>query len=213
MSFNIFKIFAHKIERRIDSLVSTKDKIEEIRHQYDNNANEYVKKAENLLVTAKQLKCKFTELDEKTNTAKQQYEALIKNNMINEAKAKYIIYKGVKSARDNVENAWNATEKRCIQARDTLKNIDVNKALIDARLASLDTQIDAMNICDQSNVGDFGIDCNAMIAEVEKEVLNTQFHIEAKEEIAGIINPSSKTEDFSTSVDAEFDEIVKSLQE
>lgn len=171
----------------------------------------YVKKAENLLVTAKQLKGKFKELDEKTEHSKQMYETLIKNNNLEEAKVKYIIYKGVKTARDSVETVWKNTENRCKQVRDTLKNIDVNKALIDARLAALDMQIDAMNICDQSDIGDFGVDCNAMIAEVEKEVMNTQFHIEAKDEIAGIMG-NKKTTDTTSSVDTEFEEVVKSLQ-
>lgn len=45
MNFNIFKIFAHKIERRVDSLVSTKDKIEEIRYNYDNNAKKICQKS------------------------------------------------------------------------------------------------------------------------------------------------------------------------
>ena len=211
MLFNIFKIFAHKIERRVDSLVSTKDKIEEIRYNYDNNAKEYVKKAENLLVTAKQLKNKFKELDDKTKQSKQTYETLIKNNNLEEAKVKYIIYKGVKTARDNVETVWKNTENRCRQVRNTLKNIDVNKALIDARLVALDMQIDAMNICDQSDIGDFGVDCNAMIAEVEKEVMNTQFHIEAKGEIDEIMG-NKKVDENSLSVDTEFEEIVKSLQ-
>jgi len=211
MSFNIFKIFAHKIERRVDSLVSTKDKIEEIRYNYDNNAKEYVKKAENLLLAAKQLKSKLKELDEKTEHSKQMYETLIKNNNLEEAKVKYIIYKGVKSARDNVETVWKNTENRCKQVRDTLKNIDVNKALIDARLTALDMQIDAMKICDQSDIGDFGVDCNAMIAEVEKEVMNTQFEIEAKDEIASIMG-NKKTNENSSAVDAEFEEVVKSFQ-
>lgn len=211
MLFNIFKIFAHKIERRVDSLVSTKDKIEEIRYNYDNNAKEYIKKAENLLVTAKQLKNKFKELDDKTKQSKQTYETLIKNNNLEEAKVKYIIYKGVKTARDNVETVWKNTENRCRQVRNTLKNIDVNKALIDARLVALDMQIDAMNICDQSDIGDFGVDCNAMIAEVEKEVMNTQFHIEAKGEIDEIMG-NKKVDENSLSVDTEFEEIVKSLQ-
>lgn len=139
------------------------------------------------------------------------YEALIKNNQLEEAKVKYIIYKGVKTARDNVETVWKNTENRCKQVRETLKTIDVNEALIDARLVALDMQIDAMNICDQSDIGDFGVDCNAMIAEIEKEVMNTQFHIEAKGEIAEIMG-NKKPTDNSSSVDAEFEELVKSLQ-
>ena len=66
MSFNIFKIFAHKAQRGLEGLISTKDKIEEIRYQYNKNAAQYIKSAEDMLVNAKELKAKFEELDEKT---------------------------------------------------------------------------------------------------------------------------------------------------
>ena len=46
MSFNIFKIFAHKAQRGLEGLISTKDKIEEIRYQYNKNAAQYIKSAE-----------------------------------------------------------------------------------------------------------------------------------------------------------------------
>ena len=183
MSFNIFKIFAHKAQRGLEGLISTKDKIEEIRYQYNKNAAQYIKSAEDMLVNAKELKAKFEELDEKTVASKRAYESLIAADKLDEAKIKYIVYKGIKTARDTIETAWQNTEKKCVQVRDTLKNIDTNKALIEAKLTALQVQIDTLKMCDRNKIGDFGIDCNAMIAEIESEVKTTRFHIEAKPEI------------------------------
>ena len=166
MSFNIFKIFAHKAQRGLEGLISTKDKIEEIRYQYNKNAAQYIKSAEDMLVNAKELKAKFEELDEKTATSKRVYESLIAADKLDEAKIKYIVYKGMKTARDTIETAWQNTEKQCVQVRDTLKNIDTNKALIEAKLTALQVQIDTLKMCDRNKIGDFGIDCNAMIAEI-----------------------------------------------
>lgn len=213
MKFNIFKIFAHKAQRGLESLISTKDKIEEIRYQYNKNAANYIKSAEDMLVNARELKAKFTELDEKTVASKKVYEDLIASDRIDEAKVKYILYKGMKTARDAIENAWQNTEKQCVQVRDTLKNIDTNKALIEAKLTALTVQIDALKMCDRNKIGDFGVDCNEMIAEIEKEVNNTQFHIEAKQEIAELTGKSKKSDVATVALDTEFDEVVKAFKE
>ena len=213
MSFNIFKIFAHKAQRGLEGLISTKDKIEEIRYQYNKNAAQYIKSAEDMLVNAKELKAKFEELDEKTNSSKKIYESLIAADKLDEAKIKYIIYKGMKTARDTIETAWQNTEKQCVQVRDTLKNIDTNKALIEAKLTALKVQIDTLKMCDRNKIGDFGIDCNAMIAEIENEVKTTQFHIEAKQEIADITGKGKNTATVeSVALDTEFDEVVKAYK-
>ena len=213
MKFNIFKIFAHKAQRGLEGLISTKDKIEEIRYQYNKNAANYIKSAEDMLVNAKELKAKFEELDEKTNACKKVYETLIGQDRIDEAKVKYIVFKGMKTARDTIETAWQNTEKQCVQVRDTLKNIDTNKALIEAKLTALQVQIDTLKMCDRNKIGDFGIDCNEMIAEIENEVKNTQFHIEAKQEIAEITGKSKKTDTVTVALDSEFDEVVKAFKE
>lgn len=213
MKFNIFKIFAHKAQRGIEGLISTKDKIEEIRYQYNKNAAQYIKSAEDMLVNAKELKAKFQELDEKADACKRVYEALISQDKLDDAKIKYIVYKGMKDARDTIENAWKNTEKQCVQVRDTLKNIDTNKALIEAKLTALNVQIDALKMCDSNKLGDFGIDCNEMIAEIEKEVQNTQFHIEAKQEIADITGKTKKENTAVVAIDSEFDEVVKAFKE
>lgn len=213
MSFNIFKIFAHKAQRGLEGLISTKDKIEEIRYQYNKNAAQYIKSAEDMLVNAKELKAKFEELDEKTATSKRVYESLIAADKLDEAKIKYIVYKGMKTARDTIETAWQNTEKQCVQVRDTLKNIDTNKALIEAKLTALQVQIDTLKMCDRNKIGDFGIDCNAMIAEIESEVKTTQFHIEAKQEIAEITGKGKGTQTIETvALDTEFDEVVKAYK-
>lgn len=214
MSFNIFKIFAHKAQRGLAGLISAKDKIEEIRYQYNKNAAQYIKSAEDMLVNAKELKAKFEELDEKTAASKRAYESLIAADKLDEAKIKYIVYKGIKTARDTIETAWQNTEKRCVQVRDTLKNIDTNKALIEAKLTALQVQIDTLKMCDRNKIGDFGIDCNAMIAEIESEVKTTRFHIEAKEEIAEITGKSGKGAQSveNVAIDTEFEEVVKAYK-
>lgn len=214
MSFNIFKIFAHKAQRGLAGLISAKDKIEEIRYQYNKNAAQYIKSAEDMLVNAKELKAKFEELDEKTAASKRAYESLIAADKLDEAKIKYIVYKGIKTARDTIETAWQNTEKRCVQVRDTLKNIDTNKALIEAKLTALQVQIDTLKMCDRNKIGDFGIDCNAMIAEIESEVKTTRFHIEAKEEIAEITGKNGKGAQSVETVasDTEFEEVVKAYK-
>ena len=214
MSFNIFKIFAHKAQRGLEGLISTKDKIEEIRYQYNKNAAQYIKSAEDMLVNAKELKAKFEELDEKTANSKRAYECLIAVDKLDEAKIKYIVYKGIKTARDTIETAWQNTEKKCVQVRDTLKNIDTNKALIEAKLTALQVQIDTLKMCDRNKIGDFGIDCNAMIAEIESEVKTTRFHIEAKEEIAEITGKSGKGAQSveNVAIDTEFEEVVKAYK-
>ena len=214
MSFNIFKIFAHKAQRGLAGLISTKDKIEEIRYQYNKNAAQYIKSAEDMLVNAKELKAKFEELDEKTAASKRAYESLIAADKLDEAKIKYIVYKGIKTARDTIETAWQNTEKKCVQVRDTLKNIDTNKALIEAKLTALQVQIDTLKMCDRNKIGDFGIDCNAMIAEIESEVKTTRFHIEAKEEIAEITGKSGKGAQSveNVAIDTEFEEVVKAYK-
>ena len=214
MSFNIFKIFAHKAQRGLAGLISAKDKIEEIRYQYNKNAAQYIKSAEDMLVNAKELKAKFEELDEKTATSKRAYESLITADKLDEAKIKYIVYKGIKTARDTIETAWQNTEKKCVQVRDTLKNIDTNKALIEAKLTALQVQIDTLKMCDRNKIGDFGIDCNAMIAEIESEVKTTRFHIEAKEEIAEITGKNGKGAQSveNVAIDTEFEEVVKAYK-
>ena len=214
MSFNIFKIFAHKAQRGLAGLISTKDKIEEIRYQYNKNAAQYIKSAEDMLGYAKSLKAKFEELDENTAASKRAYESLIAADKLDEAKIKYIVYKGVKTARDTIETAWQNTEKKCIQVRDTLKNIDTNKVLIEAKLTALQVQIDTLKMCDRNKIGDFGIDCNAMIAEIESEVKTTRFHIEAKEEIAEITGKSGKGAQSveNVAIDTEFEEVVKAYK-
>lgn len=214
MSFNIFKIFAHKAQRGLAGLISAKDKIEEIRYQYNKNAAQYIKSAEDMLVNAKELKAKFEELDEKTATSKRAYESLIAADKLDEAKIKYIVYKGIKTARDTIETAWQNTEKKCVQVRDTLKNIDTNKALIEAKLSALQVQIDTLKMCDRNKIGDFGIDCNAMIAEIESEVKTTRFHIEAKEEIAEITGKNGKGAQSveTVAIDTEFEEVVKAYK-
>lgn len=221
MKFNFFSVLFHKGQRGLESLISTKDKIEEIRYKYNKDAASYIKSAESMLVNAKELKAKFEELDAKTDGFKKTYEKLIAESKkpgcehpdekLAEAKIKYITYKGMKNARDTVEAAWQNTEKQCVKVRDTLKNIDTNKALIDAKLMGLEVQIDSLKMCDRNEIGDFGIDCNELISEIENEVKSTKFKIEAKQEVAEIMGKRKKENVSTSAIDSEFDEIVKSI--
>ena len=208
MAENIFKIFAHKAQNGIESLISTKDKIEEIRRQYNKNAAQYIKSAEDMLVNAKTLKKRFDELDVQTATARRDWERLVDGNKTDEAKIKFITWKGLKSARDTIENAWQNTEKQCVKVRDTLKNIDTNKALMEAKLTTLQVQIDTCKMCSSTTLGDFGLDCNEMIAEIEKEVQTTQFRMEAKQEVSEIVHPH-KNDLKSSVIDLEFEDAVR----
>lgn len=212
MKYNFFKIFKHKVQNGINELISTKDKIEEIRHQYNEYTEKFIKSAENSLVLCAQLKQKYEGLAAKEADSKKSYESLIAANKLNEAKAKYIIYKGIVSAKDCVKHSLDNTEKQCDNIRTTLKNIETNRALIDAKLMTLEVQIDAANICKQCDVGDFGIDCNGMIAEIEEEINATKFRIDAKQEISELIH-SNKNNELSvmSNIDSEFDEVVKSF--
>lgn len=187
MKFNFFSVFFHKSQRGLNSLISTKDKIEEIRYQYNKNAERYIKSAEDMLTNAKELKAKFEELDVQTVANKRSYESLIEASKtdsakLDEAKIKYITYKGMKTARDTIETAWKNTEQQCIKVRDTLKNIDTNKALIEAKLTALNVQIDTLKMCDCNVIGDFGVDCNEMIAEIERKSIR----------LSSVWNPSVK---------------------
>ena len=214
MKFNFFSVLFHKSQRGLNSLISTKDKIEEIRYQYNKNAERYIKSAEDMLANAKELKAKFEELDAQTVANKRSYESLIEASKtdsakLDEAKIKYITYKGMKTARDTIETAWKNTEQQCIKVRDTLKNIDTNKALIEAKLTALNVQIDTLKMCDRNVIGDFGVDCNEMIAEIEKEVQTTQFRMESKREVAELVGHSKPAAAVSNAViDTEFQDVV-----
>lgn len=223
-NFNFFRIFAHKTQRGLAGLISTQDKIEEIKYRYNKNAARYIKSAEDLLVNARELKAKFKELDDRTITCKRHYEDLIeasksqtdpalKAQKLAQAKSKFIVYDGVKKARDAIEKAWQTTEKQCEQVKETLRNIETNKDLIEAKLESLKVQIDTLKACARNEIGDFGFECNEMIAEIEKQVQTTQFRIEAKEEIAETIRPGSESRIAPTEIDSTFDEVVKAYME
>lgn len=207
--FNIFSIFAHKTQRGLQSLISTQDKIEEIQHQYNKKSEKYIKSATAMLANAKTLKKKFEELDGQTTAAKRGYEQLISQNNLEDAKVKFIMYKGLKSARDAIEEAWNKTEAQCVKVRDTLKTIDTNRALMQAKLTALSVQIDTLKLVGNNEIGDFGIDCEEMIAEVEQEVQNTQFKLEAKQEVHDIMHSRKTMNTSNSAIDAEFAEIVR----
>lgn len=212
MKFSILSIFKHKVQNGLQGMITTKDKIEEIKYKYAKDSERYIKSAQEMLTNAKILKAKYNELTVQTVNAQHTYEQQIEENQLNDAKVSYIKFKGLKAAKDTIEQAWNNTEAECVRIRDNLNNIDNNKALIDAKLAALQAQIDALKLCDSNTLGDFGVDCNEMINEIEKEVQNTQFKMEAKREVSDIVNHRKPLNVINSTIDLEFEDVVKNYQ-
>lgn len=212
--FNIFKIFARKTKNGINSLISTQTKIENIRDEYNERADKYITSAKSVLARAKSIKANRDKLENDTLAAKKSYESLIDAQKLDEAKCKFITWKGMNAAFKTVDAAWNNTQKNCETVRDTLKNIETNKALLDAKLLALQVQIDTLEQCGSTELGDFGINCEEMIAEVEKEIQNTQFKFEADQEVNDIVNASKRSERIinTACIDTEFEEAVKSYK-
>lgn len=212
--FNIFKILGRNVTKGIDSLISTQTKIEHIRDEYNTRADKYIKSAKAVLANAKSIKAKRDELEAKTTAAQKLYERLIDEHKMDDAKIKFITWKGMNTAFKTVDTAWAGAQKHSETVRDTLKNIDTNKALLDAKLLALQVQIDTLEQCGTEQLGDFGINCEEMIAEVEKEIQLSQFKIEADREVAEIMGTSKKKDnDLNTaSIDLEFDEAVKNYK-
>ena len=211
--FNVFKIFCRKAMNGIDSLISTQTKIEHIRDEYNTRADKYIKSAKAVLANAKSIRAKRDELEAKTTAAQKLYERLIDEHKMDDAKVKFITWKGMNAAFKTVDAAWDGAQKHCEIVRDTLKNIDTNKALLDAKLLALQVQIDTLKQCGTEQLGDFGINCEEMIAEVENEIQSTQFKIEADREVAEIMGTSKKDNALNTaSIDFEFDEVVKNYK-
>lgn len=212
--FNIFKIFKRKAKKGIESLVSTQTKIENIRDEYNERADKYIKSAKAVLNRAKAIKANHDKLEADTLAAQRLYERLIDEKKMDEAKCKFITWKGMSAAFKTVDAAWQNTQKNCETVRDTLKNIDTNKALLDAKLLALQVQIDTLEQCGSTELGDFGIDCEEMIAEVEKEIQTTQFKIETDKEVAEIMGSSKKNDRVlnTASIDLEFEEAVKNYK-
>lgn len=215
MKIPFFSIFTSKIENSLQGLITTQDKIEHIKRTYDKNSEKYIASAEALLTNAKALKQRKEELEKQVQTAKYNYESLIRENKLDDAKLKYIFYKGILNSLDIVTKSYESVEVECEKARENLRNINTNKALIDTKLDVLRVQIDTMHTVNQSSsaLGDFGFDCNEMIEEVEREIKNTQFKYEAKREVHELVRNKPSTVDTTSNVDLEFNEIVKTLKQ
>lgn len=214
MKFSLASIFRTKIENSLKGLITTRDKIEHIRRTYEKQSEKYTVSAQAVLNNSKELKERLKELNIQTETAKQSYENMIKNDELEDAKLMYIFYKGISNSRDIVQKSYDSVEAECIKIKENLKNININKALIDTKLDVLKIQIETMNSVNMSSnaLGDFGFDCNEMIDEVEREVKKTQFKYETKREVADLMHNKSSVPAVSSSIDTEFDEIVKAIK-
>lgn len=214
MKFSLRSIFRTKIENTLQGLITTQDKIEHIKRTYEKQSEKYIASAEALLTNAKTLKARLEELEKQAEQSKTTYENLIKADKLDDAKLKYIFYKGISNSRDIVKKSYETVEEECIKARENLKNINTNKALIDTKLEVLKIQISTMNTVNMSSnaLGDFGFDCNEMIDEVEREIKHTQYKYEAKREVSDLVRNKPTQVQAATNVDTEFDEIVKSIK-
>lgn len=214
MKFSLRSIFRTKIENTLQGLITTQDKIEHIKRTYEKQSEKYIASAEALLTNAKTLKARLEELEKQAEQSKTTYENLIKADKLDDAKLKYIFYKGISNSRDIVKKSYETVEEECVKARENLKNINTNKALIDTKLEVLKIQISTMNTVNMSSnaLGDFGFDCNEMIDEVEREIKHTQYKYEAKREVSDLVRNKPTQVQAATNVDTEFDEIVKSIK-
>lgn len=214
MKFSLSSIFRTKIENSLKGLITTRDKIEHIRRTYEKQSEKYIESAQAVLNNSKELKERLKELNVQTDTAKQSYENMIKNDKLEDAKLMYIFYKGISNSRDIVQKSYDSVEAECIKVKENLKNININKALIDTKLDVLKIQIETMNSVNMSSsaLGDFGFDCNEMIDEVEREVKKTQFKYETKREVSDLVHNRSSVPAVASSIDTEFDEIVKTIK-
>jgi len=214
MKFSLRSIFRTKIENTLQGLITTQDKIEHIKRTYEKQSEKYIASAEALLTNAKTLKARLEELEKQAEQSKTTYENLIKADKLDDAKLKYIFYKGISNSLDIVKKSYETVEEECVKARENLKNINTNKALIDTKLEVLKIQISTMNTVNMSSnaLGDFGFDCNEMIDEVEREIKHTQYKYEAKREVSDLVRNKPTQVQAATNVDTEFDEIVKSIK-
>jgi len=214
MKFSLRSIFRTKIENTLQGLITTQDKIEHIKRTYEKQSEKYIASAEALLTNAKTLKARLEELEKQAEQSKTTYENLIKADKLDDAKLKYIFYKGISNFLDIVKKSYETVEEECVKARENLKNINTNKALIDTKLEVLKIQISTMNTVNMSSnaLGDFGFDCNEMIDEVEREIKHTQYKYEAKREVSDLVRNKPTQVQAATNVDTEFDEIVKSIK-
>lgn len=212
MKFSFFKIFKRKITNSLQGLLTTQDKLEEIKATYEEKSERYIQSATDLLTNAKRIKSNLTEFEKRVADAKCEYEGLIRADKLDDAKVKYVYYKGILDCKNMTQQQYEQIETECAKAKENLSRIDINKKMIDARLSVLKAKIELVRSMDMTNsaVGDFGFDCNEMIDEVEKEIKNTQYKYEAKKEVSEILHPTNANVG-NTSLDIEFDEVVKSF--
>lgn len=191
MKFNLFKLFKMKTNSTLNKMVSTKTKLEYIKEHYNDEVNDYILNSENLLVAEKNIKDKVRTLENQYANLEQRAKDALNTNR-DAAKAIYVQMQGVKNALEMARASHKNVSDQCVNVRENLRKIDSNKMLLEAKIASLQEQIEVLKLADFDNQ-EFSFDCDAMLKEVEDEIKNKTYHVEAKKEIQSIMKPQTVT--------------------
>lgn len=208
--FSIFSIFKHKIGDGINDLISTETKIKEIRRKYNEDTKEYIHFVEESFKSAKRLENRIAEISTKRNALKANYEALIRSGNDTDAKIEFIKYKSYENAYESLHAAQMKNDIELEKMKNNLEKIRINETMIDAKLLELHTQADAINYS-MSSTG-ISFDCQSMIDELESEIKEKRWDVEAKREVQEIINPTRPCIDKTTSYEQEFAQEVARLR-
>ena len=191
MKFNLFKLLKMKTNSTLNKMVSTKTKLEYIKEHYNDEVNDYILNSENLLVAEKNIKDKVRNLENQYANLEQRAKDALNTNR-DAAKAIYVQMQGVKNALEMARASHKNVSDQCVNVRENLRKIDSNKMLLEAKIASLQEQIEVLKLADFDNQ-EFSFDCDAMLKEVEDEIKNKTYHVEAKKEIQSIMKPQTVT--------------------
>jgi len=211
--FSLFNIFKRKINNKLQSMIDTHDKIEEIRAQYEQKCNNYVRSAAGLIKNGKKLKSTKQDMEVRVQNAKALYERQIKLGDNIDARKNFEIYKGTAAALETVSKSYDSVADQIERVKANLAKFEMNKDMMEAKLIGLDAQINAIKLCATVDVDDpVEFDCDGLIKEVENEIKDSQFELEAKQEIREIQKAAKSTAAAPVSnVDVEFEAEVARL--
>ena len=203
-NFSIFKIFRKQVTNGLQKMVSTKTKLEYILDHYQDEVDKYVEASEGLLVTEKALRDKVKELETKTvdleKAAKEQAHAGNKER----AKSFFVHYTGTKAALESAKESYKSISEQCLKVKENLSKVENNKLMLTAKIDSLKEQIEVIKLSNFDN-GNFGVECDAMLKEVEDEIKMTRYKVEAKKDVREIMNAASEPVKVTSVTDADFE--------
>lgn len=215
MKIPFFTIFKSKLQRQIDSFFDAKDKLQAVKYKYKKDCEAYEDSAVSILTSEKELADKVEDLLKKTAVAKGAYEKLIISGNMPDAKAIFIKYKALEDALNIVTAAHDNILEQCTVIKKNIEQMDINETILDARIASLEVKIDALNVCQKNNAGldSVNFDCNAVLEDIEKEINSERYHVEAKQEVSQLRHPKATEACIvSTNYDDEFEAEVARLK-